>query len=281
MWVFQIWSLSCWERCFLFLVYQGFFFLSWNGVGFCQKPVSLPDLTICHIFTSEYHEDYLKLWTGDSYLPKGYNSRIYYDWKWGKTLIIHLWTSSGDAVTTNVIQRIKKEKSCKRIEKENVTLAKELILKTRTLQIFIIIFKVLQSNTSCQIKMKSLVIYTVWLLISVYDIYLYEFIEFIREKGYNIISIILPLFRKRNVNVSIKMWRASLVAQWLRIRLPMQGTRVRALVREHPTCCGATKPASHNYWAHVPQLLKPACLEPVFRNKRSHHNEKPMHHNEE
>ena len=40
---------------------------------------------------------------------------------------------------------------------------------------------------------------------------------------------------------------ASLVAQWLRIRLPMQGTRVRALVREDPTRHGATKPVSHNY----------------------------------
>ena len=40
---------------------------------------------------------------------------------------------------------------------------------------------------------------------------------------------------------------ASLVAQWLRIRLPMQGTRVRALVWEDPTCRGATKPVSHNY----------------------------------
>ena len=39
----------------------------------------------------------------------------------------------------------------------------------------------------------------------------------------------------------------SLVAQWLRIRLPMQGTRVRALVREDPTCRGATKPVRHNY----------------------------------
>ena len=34
----------------------------------------------------------------------------------------------------------------------------------------------------------------------------------------------------------------SLVAQWLRICLPMQGTRVQALVREDPTCYGATKP---------------------------------------
>ena len=39
----------------------------------------------------------------------------------------------------------------------------------------------------------------------------------------------------------------SLVAQWLRIHLPMQGTRVRALVQEDPTCCGATKPVCHNY----------------------------------
>ena len=41
--------------------------------------------------------------------------------------------------------------------------------------------------------------------------------------------------------------RASLVAQWLRIRLPMQGTRVQALVREVTTRRGATKPVRHNY----------------------------------
>ena len=85
----------------------------------------------------------------------------------------------------------------------------------------------------------------------------------------------------------------SLVVQWLRIRLPMQGTRVRALVWEDPTCRGATKPvrhnywawalepASHNYWAHVLQLLKPARLEPVLRSKRSHRNEKLAHRSEE
>ena len=43
--------------------------------------------------------------------------------------------------------------------------------------------------------------------------------------------------------------RASLVAQWLRICLLMQGTRVWALVWEDPTCRGATRPMSHNYWA--------------------------------
>ena len=46
---------------------------------------------------------------------------------------------------------------------------------------------------------------------------------------------------KRNLD-----W-ASLVAQWLRIRLPMQGTWVRSLLREDPTCRGATKLVCHNY----------------------------------
>ena len=40
---------------------------------------------------------------------------------------------------------------------------------------------------------------------------------------------------------------ASLVVQWLRVCEPMQGTWVRALVWEDPTCHGATKPVSHNY----------------------------------
>ena len=34
-------------------------------------------------------------------------------------------------------------------------------------------------------------------------------------------------------------------------------------------------------WARVPQLLRPRHLEPMLRNKRSHHNEKLMHRNEE
>ena len=40
---------------------------------------------------------------------------------------------------------------------------------------------------------------------------------------------------------------AFLVVQRLRISLPMQGTWVRALVWEDPTCQGATKPLCHNY----------------------------------
>ena len=48
-------------------------------------------------------------------------------------------------------------------------------------------------------------------------------------------------------NPQNKVKGASLVAQWLRICLPMQGTPVRALVWEDPTCPGATRPVSHNY----------------------------------
>ena len=71
------------------------------------------------------------------------------------------------------------------------------------------------------------------------------------------------------------------MAQWLRIRLPMQGIQVQSLVREDPTCRRATKPVCHNYRARVMQLLKPVHLQPVLHNKRSHHNEKPAHRNEE
>ena len=65
------------------------------------------------------------------------------------------------------------------------------------------------------------------------------------------------------------------------------------LVQEDPTCHGTTKPVrhncwacaleptSHNYWAHAPQLLKPAHLEPMLHNKRSHCNEKATHRSEE
>ena len=60
---------------------------------------------------------------------------------------------------------------------------------------------------------------------------------------------------------------ASLVVQWLRICLPMQGTRVRALVQEDPTCCKATKPVHHNYWA--------CSLEPASHNYWSPHTESP------
>ena len=76
------------------------------------------------------------------------------------------------------------------------------------------------------------------------------------------------------------MCGGSLVAQLLGICLPMQGTRVRALVWEDPTCRGATGPVGHNYWACAsgacaPQQERPWQWEarapwwrvaPAFRN---------------
>ena len=47
-----------------------------------------------------------------------------------------------------------------------------------------------------------------------------------------------------------------LVVQWLRTHLPMQGTRVRFLVREDHTSHGAMKPTGHNSHAHASQLLR-------------------------
>ena len=62
------------------------------------------------------------------------------------------------------------------------------------------------------------------------------------------VEVLIPqnviIFGKRAFKEVI---RASLVAQWLRICLPMQGTRVRVLVWEDPKCRGATGPVSHNY----------------------------------
>ena len=41
----------------------------------------------------------------------------------------------------------------------------------------------------------------------------------------------------------------SLMVQWLRSHLPMQGTQLRSLVWEGLTCREATKPVRHNHWA--------------------------------
>ena len=58
----------------------------------------------------------------------------------------------------------------------------------------------------------------------------------------------LFVIESRTVSGIKGQWHgASLVARWLRVRLPMQGTRVRALVWEDPTCHGAARPVSHNY----------------------------------
>ena len=48
-------------------------------------------------------------------------------------------------------------------------------------------------------------------------------------------------------------------------------TRIQPLVQEDSTCLGANKLMHQNYGD--------CALEPVLRNKRSHCNEKPAHHN--
>ena len=64
----------------------------------------------------------------------------------------------------------------------------------------------------------------------------------------------------------------SLVVQWLRIQLPMQGTWVWSLVQEDPTCYGTTNHA---------QLLSPNAPEPMLCSKRSHHSENPTRTNQD
>ena len=113
-------------------------------------------------------------------------------------------------------------------------------------------------------------------------------------RGYRILKFILATSLSLNLYQHInkklkKEWkfhlRASLVAQWQRIHLPMQETWVRSLVWEDPTCSGATKPVYHNYWARALEprsrnywAYKPQLLEPVLCNKRSHRNEESMQH---
>ena len=56
-------------------------------------------------------------------------------------------------------------------------------------------------------------------------------------------SVATNAFKRRSLNVTVG---TSLVVQWLRIHLPMQGTWVQSVVGE-PTYHKATKPARPNY----------------------------------
>ena len=80
-------------------------------------------------------------------------------------------------------------------------------------------------------------------------------------------------------------FRASLVAQWLRIRLPKQETRVQSLSREDPSGRGAAKPVSHSYYAGAIEpgsrsYGSPRAPEPVLGNERGRHSEKPARRSE-
>ena len=55
--------------------------------------------------------------------------------------------------------------------------------------------------------------------------------------------------------------RTSLVVQWLRIHLPVQGIRVPSLVWEASTCHRATEPMCCNHWSCAPQSPRSAARE--------------------
>ena len=94
---------------------------------------------------------------------------------------------------------------------------------------------------------------------------------------------------KSKITLNVNGLGASLVAQWLKICCqcrwqefePQPGKEPHATEQLSPLCATTTELACHNYWACMPQLLKPTCLEPVLCSKRSHCNEKPEHRNEE
>ena len=51
--------------------------------------------------------------------------------------------------------------------------------------------------------------------------------------------------------------RTSVVVQWLRIRLPMQGAPAGSLVQEDPMCHGASKSLCHTTEARAPRARAP------------------------
>ena len=66
----------------------------------------------------------------------------------------------------------------------------------------------------------------------------------------------------------------SLVGQWIRIRMPMQGTGVRSLVQEDPhtseqLSLWATTPEAHVPRARAPQQEKPLQWEAAHHNKKA------------
>ena len=98
---------------------------------------------------------------------------------------------------------------------------------------------------------------------------------------------------ERKISPQKSQLRTSLMAQWIRILLPVPGTRVGLLIQEDPACCRATKPVCHNQWGCSWSLgataTEPTCrnywnppaLEPRLQNQRSQGNVKPENRKEE
>ena len=87
----------------------------------------------------------------------------------------------------------------------------------------------------------------------------------------------------RNLDPNKGFAWVSLMVQWLRNCLAMQVTLAQFLVWEYPTCHGATKPVHHSYRACALEPMSgstwgPHALESML-HKSSHCKEKPTHHN--
>ena len=65
----------------------------------------------------------------------------------------------------------------------------------------------------------------------------------------------------------------SLVAQWVRPHLPMQGTQVQSLVLEDSICHGANKPLPQPLepvlWSPQAATTEPKCPETVFHKREA------------
>ena len=77
---------------------------------------------------------------------------------------------------------------------------------------------------------------------------------------------------KTNKQTKNDWWGASLVVQWIRICLAMQGTPIWSLGCDDPTCHGATKLICHDYWACAPQQEKPPQWEVQAPQQSSPHS---------
>ena len=98
---------------------------------------------------------------------------------------------------------------------------------------------------------------TVSLMVSVYDIFWFV---------HSFIGNYSPQIKGRLLKIGRSVPKASLGTspgeQWMRVRLPMQGTRVWPLVQESPTRGRAPKPVGRNYWACPPSIWAPQQEKP-------------------
>lgn len=83
-----------------------------------------------------------------------------------------------------------------------------------------------------------------------------------------------PHFELNLSLLAIPAMGASLVAQWIGICLPTQGTWVPSLIQEDPLCCGAAKPGSPDYEACALEPKGPAT-EAEHPEARAPQPEKP------